>query len=99
MKDGDRRDEEAREGDGFVRRDAIWERFLFMALFLFLFAIGEILLWAVTIGQFVWMLFNRGRPNDNIAEFGARLGVWLKRVALYQSGTTDEKPFPWREID
>lgn len=85
--------------DGFVRRDAIWERFLFMALFLVLFAIAETLLWAIAIAQFLWMAVNRGRPNENIAEFGARLGVWLKRVALYQSGTTDEKPFPWREID
>lgn len=85
--------------DGFLKRDSLWERFLYMALFLLLFAIGEILLWAVSLGQFAWMLVHRGRPNDNIAEFGARLGVWLKRVTLYQSGTTDEKPFPWRELD
>jgi hypothetical protein len=85
--------------DGFVRRDGMGARFLYMLVFLFLFAIAETILWAMTLGQFLWMLFNQGRPNDNIAEFGARLGVWMKRVAMYQSGTTDEKPFPWREID
>lgn len=85
--------------DGFERRDAMWERVLFMILFLVLFAIAETILWAIAIGQLAWMLFSGGRPNDNIAEFGARLGVWTKRVALYLSGTTDEKPFPWREID
>ncbi len=84
--------------DGFVRRDSIGERFLYVIVFLILFAIAETLLWLVTVGQFLWMLIY-GRPNHQIAEFGARLGVWLKRVALYQSGTTDEKPFPWREID
>lgn len=85
--------------DGFVKRDEIWERFLFMLLFLILFALAETLMWFMSLGQFLWMAFHKGQPNDNIAEFGARLGVWLKRVAMYQSGTTDEKPFPWREID
>jgi len=87
------------QDDGFVKRDGMGERFLYTIVFLVLFAIAETILWAMTIGQFLWMLVNQGRPNDNIAEFGARLGVWLKRVAMYLSGTTDEKPFPWREID
>lgn len=86
------------DDDGFIRRDSMIERLLFMLLFLFLFAIAETLMWAIAIGQFIWMVFNK-RPNDHMAEFGARLGVWLKRVAMYQSGVTDEKPFPWREID
>lgn len=84
--------------DGFLPRDGRLERIVYMALFLFLFAIAETLLWAITLGQMVWTLVH-GRTNEHIAEFGARLGVWMKRVALYQSGTTDEKPFPWREID
>ena len=87
------------DGDGFEKRDGMGARFLFMLLFLVLFAIAETILWAVAVLQFLWMLFNQGRPNDNIAEFGARLGVWMKRVTMYQSGATDEKPFPWREID
>lgn len=86
-------------GDGFVKRDNWFARLLFSVLFLMLFAVAESLLWALTFIQLVWMLFSGFHPNHNIAEFGARLGVWLKRVTLYLSGTTDEKPFPWREID
>ncbi len=85
--------------DGFVKRDTMAERFFYSIVLMFLFAIGETILWAMTIGQFVWMLFHGGQPNDNVSEFGARLGVWMKRVVLYLSATTDEKPFPWREID
>ena len=84
--------------DGFEKRDAIWERFVFGLLLLFMYAIAETMLWAITIAQFFWMLF-AGRPNEHIAEFGARLGVWVKRAVFYLSGMTDEKPFPWREID
>ncbi|WP_138472131.1 DUF4389 domain-containing protein [Poseidonocella sp. HB161398] len=82
----------------YLPRDGRFERIIYMIVFLLLFAIAETLLWAIVIAQILWMLF-KGQPNDHVAEFGARLGVWLKRVALYQSGTTDEKPFPWREID
>ncbi|MGB0660787.1 MAG: DUF4389 domain-containing protein [Mangrovicoccus sp.] len=84
--------------DDFIRRDGTLERLLAIVVFLFLFTIAGNLLWAMTIGQALWTIFT-GRPNDHVAEFGARLGVWLKRVTLYLSGTTDEKPFPWREID
>ena len=87
------------DDDGFVRRDPILARLLYMIIFLALFAVAETLMWFISVGQFLWMAFNGGQANENLAEFGARLGVWLKRVALYQSGTTDEKPFPWREID
>lgn len=91
--------DENNEDDSFLKRDSMGERFVFMIVFLVLFAIVETLIWFLTIGQFLWMLFHSGTPNDNIAEFGARLGVWMKRVAMYQSAATDEKPFPWREID
>ncbi|WP_172326908.1 DUF4389 domain-containing protein [Mangrovicoccus sp. HB161399] len=84
--------------EDYLPRDGRFERIIYMVVFLILFAIGETLLWAVTIAQMIWVAVY-GQPNDHVAEFGARLGVWIKRVVLYQSGTTDEKPFPWREID
>ncbi len=84
--------------EDYLHRDGRFERIIYMVVFLILFAIGETLLWAVTAAQMIWVVVY-GRPNDHVAEFGARLGVWIKRVVLYQSGTTDEKPFPWREID
>ena len=90
---------EHQDDDGFVQRDEIWQRFLYAILLLILFALVETLMWLMAAGQILWMLFNKNQANDNIAEFGARLGVWLKRAAMYLSGTTDEKPFPWREID
>lgn len=86
------------EEDGFLPRDNRVERIIYMLVFLMLFAIAETLLWLVSVAQIFWLIVH-GKPNDHVAEFGARLGVWLKRVALYVSGTTDEKPFPWREID
>jgi|AACY02.16.fsa_nt_gi hypothetical protein len=91
-------DKDALDEDGWEKRDEIWERFLFSLVLLILFAVAQNLVWVVAVLQFFWMLFYK-RPNLAVAEFGARLGVWLKRTAMYLSGATDEKPFPWREID
>lgn len=84
--------------DLYLPKDSRFERILHMIAFVFLLGIAKPIFWAMVIAQFVWTLIY-GTPNDHIAEFGARLGVWVKRVILYMSGTTDEKPFPWREID
>lgn len=86
------------DDDGWVRQDEIWERFLFSIVLMVLFAVAETILWFVTVGQFLWMLF-AGRPNPQIAAFGARLGIWVKKAVYYLSGMTDEKPFPWKELD
>lgn len=86
------------QDDSLLARDGRVERVVYTLVFLVLFNLAQTLLWAMALGQVIWTAIH-GRPNEHIAEFGARLGVWLKRAALYASGTTDEKPFPWREID
>jgi hypothetical protein len=42
------------------------------------------------------MLFT-GNPNRSIANFGDSLGRWLHAVAKFQTGSTEDKPFPWRD--
>ncbi len=89
---------EHEDDDGWVRKDGVWERFLFSLVLLLLFAVGQNLVWVVALIQFLWMLF-AGKPNHQVAAFGARLAIWLKKTVFYLSGMTDEKPFPWAEID
>ncbi len=81
--------------DIYQRGSGVWMRGLHMVLFALLFGLAETLLLALAFIQFCWMLFTHGR-NGAIAEFGASLGNWLHHVAEFQSGATDDKPFPWR---
>ncbi len=74
----------------------IWMRGLFMLLFAILFGIGHIVLNAITIVQFLWLLVTR-EPNEYLARFGSSLSIWLADVAGFQTCATDEKPFPWRD--
>ena len=78
----------------FERPENIWLRGLWMLILVILFGVAEGVLLVTAILQFGWMLFAKER-NRFIAEFGENLGRWLRKTARYQSGASDEKPFPW----
>ena len=77
-------------------RKPVWIRGLQMLIFAFLFAIAEAILWICAVLQFGWLLFT-SEKNDKIARFGESLGLWLQRVVQFQTGASDEKPFPWSD--
>lgn len=65
-----------------------------MLILALLFALAEAVLWVATILQFGWILI-AGQRNAQIAEFGADLADWLARCTRFQTGGTEDKPFPW----
>jgi uncharacterized protein DUF4389 len=73
----------------------VWIRGLFMLLFAIAFGIGQAVLNAIAIVQFLWLLFAR-ETNGPLVRFGNSLSVWLGDVARFQTCATDVKPFPWR---
>ncbi|TYB82944.1 DUF4389 domain-containing protein [Maritimibacter fusiformis] len=72
----------------------VWMRGLWMVVLALLFGIGEFVLVVAAVLQFLWLLFGKER-NEPIAAFGKDLADWLARIALYQAGSTDERPFPF----
>jgi Domain of unknown function (DUF4389) len=72
----------------------VWKRGLWMLVFVVLFELAKTVLFVVALVQFFWMLFAREK-NAGLADFGKEMGKWLAAVALFQSGASDEKPFPW----
>lgn len=75
--------------------EGIWMRGLWT---LVLFGIAETVVVIATLLQFGWMLFKREK-NLQIAAFGVSLGNWLGKTARFQTGQSDEKPFPWTRWD
>ena len=73
----------------------IWKRGLLMLLFVIAFGLAQMLLNALAIVQFVWLLVKR-EPNQPVAGFGMSLSKWLADVAQFLTCATDERPFPWR---
>lgn len=71
-----------------------WMRGLWMVVLAILFGVGQTILLIAAVLQFLWLLF-RKEKNENIADFGEELSDWLARVALFQTGATEDKPFPF----
>lgn len=76
------------------RNQAVWLRGLAMLIFAVLLYIAIWVLMAATLLQFLWMLF-AGERNRPIADFGDSLSKWLAATARFQSGASEDKPFPW----
>jgi hypothetical protein len=45
------------------------------------------------------MLANRREPNEQLAEMGTTMGVWIAKAVRYQTGASEVKPWPWTELD
>ncbi|MEM9044498.1 MAG: DUF4389 domain-containing protein [Pseudomonadota bacterium] len=77
-------------------RKAVWLRGLYMLFFVIAFGLVQSIVNLIALVQFVSMLVFNG-PNEQLARFGASLGMWLSEVAAFQAGSTENKPFPWGE--
>ena len=81
---------------GATPKGSIWMRGLMMLIFAILIGLAQTVLHALTVVQFVLMVFDQGnKPNAQIAEFGKTLGGWLAKAAAFQTAQSDAKPWPF----
>lgn len=76
----------------------VWMRGLFMLILAVLFGIAEMVLVVFAVLQFLWLLFSKEK-NAFLADTGDTIGKWLMEVSRFQTGATEDKPFPWRSLD
>jgi hypothetical protein len=79
----------------FEAPENVWMRGLWMLVFVILFALAETILGVIALVQFLWMVFAKEK-NALLVSFGHDLGKWMRQVADFQSGHSDDKPFPWQ---
>jgi len=79
-----------------VKSRSTWLRLVFMLIFVVIFYISELVLFAVAALQFLWKLFT-GDVNERLTAFGANLAEFLRRVVLFLTFNTDEMPFPFSD--
>ena len=76
-----------------------WMRVLWVVVIAVMISVAQTLLFALAVLQIIIMLASKGRPNDELARFGALIGDWVANAARFQAAASDEKPWPWRPID
>ena len=80
-----------------LKSKSIWMRLLFMLIMTFLYSISRIVVVAVVIVQFFWVLFT-GETNQKLQVFGKSLATYTNQIILYLTFNTEVRPFPF-DID
>ncbi len=88
-------------GEQFEQQDpdTLLMRLVFMILIALMISAAQTVLGLMTLVQFVILVINKREPNEQLAEFGTSLGIWIAKAARYQTAASEVKPWPWTEID
>lgn len=73
----------------------VWPRILWIVVITMLISVAQSILFAVAVLQMVFLIAQRGRPNEELGDFGAMVGAWIAKAARYQAAASDQKPWPW----
>lgn len=74
-------------------------RLIYMIVISFLISFASTLIGVLALVQFFIMVFSDRRPNERIAELGTDVGVWVAKATRYQTAASEDKPWPWTELD
>lgn len=80
-------------------RDSLLLRLVYVVLIALMISVAQTVLGVVTIIQFIVMIINKNEPNEQLAEFGTSLGIWIAKAARFQTAASEVKPWPWSELD
>jgi len=80
-------------------RDGLIMRLVYMLIIWAMISLAQTILGAMTIIQYIILIINRGEPNEQLADFGTSLGIWIAKAARYQTAASNVKPWPWSELD
>ena len=79
-----------------IKSRSTWLRLLFMILFVALWSVSRILVLAVVVVQFFWVLFT-AEPNRRLLEFGESLALYSYQIISYLTYNTEDQPFPFSD--
>ncbi|MDO6589096.1 DUF4389 domain-containing protein [Loktanella sp. D2R18] len=79
--------------------ESLWMRLIHMVIIAVMMSMASTLLGLLTVAQFIIMAMKKREPNDQLAEIGTTMGVWMAKAARYQVAASEVKPWPWTELD
>lgn len=84
--------------DDEPRPSEIWPRVLWIFVIVFMISVAQTILLVVAVLQVIIMLTSKGKPNEELADFGCMVGAWVAKAARFQSAASDQKPWPWTSM-
>jgi hypothetical protein len=86
--------EESSDLETNVKSRSTWLRLIFIIGFFVLYGISRVIVFAVVVLQFLWVLFS-GETNSKLGGLGQSLATYTYQIVLYVTFNSDEKPFPF----
>ena len=80
--------------DENVKSRSTWLRLFFMIVVILLLAISRVVVGAVVVLQFFWVLFT-GATNQHLEQLGQSLATYTYQIIRYLTFNTDKRPFPF----
>ena len=76
-----------------VKSKSTWTRLIYLILYGIIYRVAGIVLFAITIIQFLKALLT-GSPFEQLQSFGGSLAEYNRQLVAFLSYQSDEKPFP-----
>lgn len=77
-----------------LKSRATWLRLVFMIVLVLIYGLTRLVVGAVVILQFLWVLFT-GEVNPRVRHLGASLSTYTYQILRYLTYNTEERPFPF----
>ena len=77
-----------------LKSKTIWMRLFFMLVITLLYSVSRIVVGAVVVMQFFWVLIS-GETNQKLKSFGQALATYTMQIIQYLTFNTEERPFPF----
>lgn len=77
-----------------VKARSTWLRLFFMLVIVVLYGVSRVVVGAVVVLQFFWLLFTGG-TNARLQQLGQALATYTYQIILYLSFNTEQRPFPF----
>lgn len=74
-------------------------RIIYSIIIWFMMSFASTIIGFLAILQGVVLLTTGKRPNRRIAGFGTDIGIWFAKSTRYITADSEEKPWPWTELD
>lgn len=69
-------------------------RLLFMFIIAFIYGVSRIVVCAVVVVQFLWVVFSHS-PNGQLSKFGQSLANYTYEIVRYLTFVTEDRPYPF----
>ena len=77
-----------------VKSRTTWLRLFFMLVIVTVYAVSRIVVGAVVVLQFFFLLFT-GELNKHLQQFGQALATYTYQIILYLTFNSEQRPFPF----